>query len=84
MCDLEKTGRTRRCCRGKPFPPISSTAPALSTYPSPDVRHGRAKTTTVGQVIDHKVHGDSHDSTGFHDQGMGVGLDKAVGADSGL
>ena len=58
---------------------------AHSTYPSNDVRCRKTATGGNGvSAIEHKAHGDSHDSTGLHDQGLDAGLDKALGADSGL
>ncbi len=55
----------------------------LSTYPSLDRRVLSSKTAAV-KVLDHKALGDRHDPTLLHHQGLGVGLNNAVGADSGL
>jgi hypothetical protein len=77
--------------RGKPFPPSSSTAPPRSTYPSLDIISPKKAVISLkkaaagrGKLVEHKVHGDSHDPTLLHDQGLGVDLDIALGADRGL
>lgn len=80
------TGRYRFCW-GKPSPPsLLLHCPLLSTYPSLDRVISSSKTTAVEVVEadDYKVLGDSHDSTLLHHQGLGAGLENALGADSGL
>ena len=88
MC--ENTDRPGADAAGASPSPRPSTAPHLLTYPSKDISRrlkiAGAVVKTASDAIDHKVHGDSHDSTGLDLQRLGVDLDNARGrgADSGL
>jgi len=65
---------------GEALPPFLFLCLLHLTYPSLDRRVLRS---TV-KALDHKALGDRHDPALLHHQGLGVGLENAFGADTGL
>lgn len=71
--------------RGQALPlPPPLDCPLFATYPSHDRLLNINKTTTNVEALGYKPLGDSHDSTLFHEHGLGAGLDVAAAANSGL